>query len=92
MVIRFPANTKNAIAISDVDSKPPNILCGITAVVIAKSGLNIIADIVAAPNAIATGTPHTKNNAKHPNINNPVMPFPPYSVDFSYLQSTLSLM
>ena len=76
-VIKFPASTKNAIAIKDVDSNPPKIRCGITAVVIAKSGLNTIDAMVAAPKAIATGTPPIRNSAKHPNNNNPVISTPP---------------
>ena len=87
-VIKLPASTKKAIAIKDVDSRPPKILCGITAVVIAMSGLKRMVPIVAAPRAMDTGTPRIKNTAKLPNKIIPVMLFPPYG----FLINVLPLM
>jgi len=71
-VIRFPARMKNGIAMIDVDSNPPKILCPIIPVVTRKSGLNTIVVQTAAPKANAIGTPMIRNNAIEPNNSNPV--------------------
>lgn len=69
----FPARTKNAIAIMEVESSPPKILCVTTLNVSVISGENMMADMVAIARDTAIGTPSISRTINDPKSKNPVM-------------------
>ena len=72
-VMIFPARTKNAIAIMEVESSPPKILCVTTLNVSVISGENMMADMVAIARETAIGTPSISRTINDPKSKNPVM-------------------
>ena len=81
LVIRFPASTKKAMAIMEVDCSPPKIRCAIT-VEEADRPPNTTEQREATPREMETGTPtirHTANAAKR--MIPALMLLPPYSLN-----------
>ena len=79
LVIRLPERTKNAMAMMEVESRPPKIRWATVLMETVMSGLPAMAAIVDTPSDSAMGTPRIRSSAKPPNISNAVMLLPPLS-------------